>query len=420
MNLLKLRGFAAYLLIVFLNAFVDLGHKIVIQNTVFKIYDGQQQIILTAIVNALILIPFVLLMSPAGYCSDRFAKHRVMQLTALIAVVLTLLITLFYHLGWFWPAFIMTFMLAVQSALYSPAKYGYIRELVGDAELARANGFVQATTTVAILAGIFLFSVLFEHLLEGVDFNTRSDILMQLKPIGYCLVFISLIELMFAFYLPNKQVRTAPPPQFNLYSYIRCKYLATNLGSIRQHPLIPRAIFGLAIFWSISQVMLAAFPAYTKETMAVTNTVVIQGMLACAGIGIVIGSVIAGTLSRRQLTVQLVPVGAVGITVCLTLLPILANTFGLSLLFLLWGVMGGFVIIPLNTLIQQHAVPAQLGRILSANNLIQNCFMLSFLVLTVLSALLGMKSLWLIILLQLVATGGTLLALFAFRLAGTR
>ena len=53
-KLLSQRGALAFLLAGFMNAFVDLGHKIIIQNTVFKIYDGSQQVILTAIVNALI------------------------------------------------------------------------------------------------------------------------------------------------------------------------------------------------------------------------------------------------------------------------------------------------------------------------------------------------------------------------------
>ena len=52
-------GALAFLLAGFMNAFVDFGHKIIIQNTVFKIYDGSQQVILTAIVNALILLPFI-------------------------------------------------------------------------------------------------------------------------------------------------------------------------------------------------------------------------------------------------------------------------------------------------------------------------------------------------------------------------
>ena len=104
-HLIKLRGFAAFMAMVFLNAFVDLGHKIVVQNTVFKVYEGTTQVVLTAILNALILLPFVLLFTPAGFLSDRHPKPRVMRVAAAAAVVLTLLITLFYHLGWFWPAF---------------------------------------------------------------------------------------------------------------------------------------------------------------------------------------------------------------------------------------------------------------------------------------------------------------------------
>ena len=64
-ELFRVRGFMPYVAMLFLNAFVDLGHKIVIQNTVFKIYDGTTQSALIAVVNALILLPFILLFSPA-------------------------------------------------------------------------------------------------------------------------------------------------------------------------------------------------------------------------------------------------------------------------------------------------------------------------------------------------------------------
>ena len=54
-KLAKIKGAWPYLFAVFLNSFVDLGHKIVIQNTIFKSYDGELQVILTALVNGLIL-----------------------------------------------------------------------------------------------------------------------------------------------------------------------------------------------------------------------------------------------------------------------------------------------------------------------------------------------------------------------------
>ena len=151
--LFRIQGFALFSLVVFLNAFVDLGHKIVIQNTVFKNFDGQEQIILTAIVNALILLPFILLFSPAGFIADKFPKPKVMRASATLAVVIALAITACYYMGLFWGAFGLTLALAVQSAFYSPAKYGYIRQLVGDKHLAGANAWVQAITIVAILGG---------------------------------------------------------------------------------------------------------------------------------------------------------------------------------------------------------------------------------------------------------------------------
>ena len=127
----KIVGVINYLFVVFLNAFTDLGHKIIIQNTIFKVYDGETQIILTAIVNALILLPFILMFSPSGFLADKFPKNAIMRYSSILAVIITLLITISYNNGWFYVAFGLTFVLALQSAIYGPAKYGYIKELFG-------------------------------------------------------------------------------------------------------------------------------------------------------------------------------------------------------------------------------------------------------------------------------------------------
>ncbi|MGH8120554.1 MAG: MFS transporter, partial [Gammaproteobacteria bacterium] len=176
-GLKEAHGFLPYVLVVFINAFVDLGHKIIIQNTVFETYDGQEQIILTAIVNALILLPFIVLFSPAGFLSDKYPKNRIMIITAWGDVASTCLITLFYYLGMFWAAYTMTFIMGILAAVFSPAKYGYIKELVGKEKIAAANGVVQACTTIAILAGIFIYTFMFENALAGVDYSNKSGLL---------------------------------------------------------------------------------------------------------------------------------------------------------------------------------------------------------------------------------------------------
>lgn len=82
LQLTRIAGFLPFVFVVFLNSFVDLGHKVIIYNTLFKAYDGTEQIWLTAIVNALILLPFILLFSPSGWTADRWPKNRVMRVAA--------------------------------------------------------------------------------------------------------------------------------------------------------------------------------------------------------------------------------------------------------------------------------------------------------------------------------------------------
>ncbi len=369
-----------YLWVLFLNAFVDLGHKITIQNSVFKVYDGELQIVLTALVNALILIPFILLVTPAGLLSDRLPKIEVMRRSAGAAVVITLLITLSYYQGWFEAAFFMTLLLAIQSALFSPAKYGYIREHVGVKGLTGANGLVQAVTIVAILLGMFFFSFLFELMIARDLPVGDAAHLQSVAPLGWLLVFFSLIEWRIAGYLPEGEHKK----EMNIHS-------GHTLQLIREQPVIWYAILGLSLFWGISQVAIAAFPAFAKETLQVTNTLVIQGVLASAGGGILLGSLMVTRMSRGYIEVGLIPVGAVGVALTLSFIAGAASLYTLVSLFFLMGICGGLLIVPLNALIQFHAKSSRLGRVLAGNNWVQNMVMLLFLGITMSVALLSVE-----------------------------
>ncbi len=404
-KLLRLAGFVPFLSIVFLNAYTDLGHKILIQNTIFKVHDGQTQVVLTAIVNGLILLPFILLFTPAGYLSDRYRKPLVMRYSAAVAVGLTLLITLSYYQGWFWFSFGMTFLLAVQSAFYSPAKYGFIKEFSGKERLATANAIVLAVTVVAILSGVFAFSVLFEHELAGATYRNEAELLHAIAPIGWLLVAGSLLEFLLVLRLPAGQVETVGL-RFDWPGYAKGLCLKDNLRRILANRTIWLSIVGLSVFWGISQVVLAAFPAFAKETLSETNTVVIQGLLACSGIGIIFGSLIAGRASRHSIETGLIPVGAVGLVITLFLLPRLDSAPLLGLDFLALGLSGGLFIVPLNALIQFHARDEELGTVLAGNNWIQNVVMLGFLALTVLFSIQGLDDRGLFHLLTLIALLG--------------
>ena len=410
-RLTQIRGFLPFVAVVFLNSFVDLGHKIIVQNTLFKVYDGPQQIWLTAIVNALILLPFILLFTPSGFIADRWPKNRVMRIGAFVAIAISLAITGCYYLGWFWAAFAMTFVLALQSAIYSPSKFGYIKEISGNEALTTANAWVQGSTSIAILAGTLVFSMLFEALLRtetgaigGMDLPP-DELLQRIAPVGWLLVLASLAEALLTFRLPEHHAGEAGMT-FNRTDYLRGRYLKHNLHAAWDNQVIWLAIVGLGVFWGIAQVLLAAFPAYVEDSLGESNTVMIQGLMAFSGIGIILGATVAGRVSRDHVETGLIPVGAIGIALVVLLLPHIRVEWLHALNFLALGFLAGLFIVPLNALIQFNAGERELGRVLAAKNFVLNWVMLAALIVTVVSALAEAGSRVIMVALGVVATVG--------------
>ncbi|CAA0121275.1 Lysophospholipid transporter LplT [BD1-7 clade bacterium] len=414
MNDLRKPSFIAFMAIAFMNAFVDLGHKIVIQNILFKLYEGQLQVILTAIINSLILLPFVLLFTPAGFISDRFAKREVIRFSALFAIVVTLLICACYYLGWFWHAFAMTLLLAVQSAVFSPAKYGYLREVVRAEKLAQANGILQSLTIVSILCSTFVFSFFFEMLVVDVlaaPNATPESVIRTLMPLGGLLVSLSVAEFLLSFKLPLVQSgdRTR---ELRMRPYFKGVYLLKNTRLIARQSAIILPIIGLCMFWSVSQVVVAAFPAYAEAMLNETNTVVVQGIMASTGIGVMIGALVAGFISRNHIALSLIPVGGLGIVIGLGLLTLVESRLGLVGVFLLLGWSGGFFMVPLNALIQYHAHASTLGTVIAGSNWIQNIAMIAGLMITVALSLQGASSREIFYLLAITAFAATVYILY--------
>jgi len=382
-SLFKIAGFTPYILIIILNAMTDLGHKIILQNTIFKAYEGPELIILTAIVNALILLPFIFLFSPAGFISDKYPKTMVIEYTSMAAIGITTMILLSYTMGWFWFAFVLTFVLAAQSAIYSPAKYGLIKEMTGNEKLAEANALVQAVTIASILAGAVIYSIFFENLLQDAS-TLPSEILTYIAPVGYLLIGASTVEYLLARRLVKKfkavdidESMTFEPKEYKNFSYLK-----QNLSVIKQNQTIWLSIIGLSILWGVSQVVLAIFGEHLKSTLGITNTITAQGLLSLAGVGMILGSIVAGRVSKNYIETGIIPLGSLGVALSLYMIPSLNSIWSLGTAILSFGFFSGLFIVPLNAMIQFASPHNILGKVLAGNNFMQNVSMFLFLILT--------------------------------------
>ncbi len=386
-ELLNIKGFLPFLLVLTFNAMVDIAHKITIQNILIKSYSGDTLIVLSALVNALILVPFILLFSPSGWISDRFDKSKVVRYMAFIGLILSIGATVAYYNGWFIVAFGMTLLLATQSAIYSPAKYGLIKEIAGSNRLGEANAVVQALTILSILVSGLIFSMIFESIYRG---STPNEITQSIAPIGWLLIIMSIGEFISSTKIPASL--SSISESFDIKDYLTLKYLKTNLSKIRKDRNIWLSILGLSIFWGLSQLVVAAFPAHFKAITGSDDTVMIQAILTLSGVGIIIGSIIAGRFSRGHIELGLVTIGAFGIFLSMSILASSNQILYMALASLLFGVFGGMAIVPLNSTIQFLSPQKELGTILAGNNFIQNIVMLLSLVLAIVLVNIGVTT----------------------------
>ena len=383
MKLLKHAGFLPYLAIAFLNASVDLAHKITIQNVLLKSFEGNTLVMLTALINAMILLPFIFLFSPSAFINDKFCRTKVIRWSSLVAVGISGAILVSYLIGQFYLAFALTLVLAAQSAVYSPAKYSIIKSIVGTENIGFANGVIQALTIVAILFSSFAFSILFEsHYVASSDPNA---VLQSVWWIGVALVAFSALEAFSAFKIPffSQQV-VENEEKFAMSKYLSLGYLRDNIRTLRSDKNIWLSVIGLSLFWGVSQVIVAAFPAHYKALFNADNAVIIQAILAVSGLGLIVGSYLAGKASKLHIELGIVPVGALGIFVSLFCLTLVQNNAMLMLCSFGFGFFGGLFIVPLNATIQYFAPEKISGKIMAGNNFVQNVFMVGFLLLSIL------------------------------------
>lgn len=388
-ELFKLRGFLVFTMIVLLNASIDLGHKITIQNTLVKSFTGDTLVALTALVNLLILLPYLACFSLSGFINDKFSRTFVSRYAAASEIVFTGLITLAYFNGWFYFAFAMTILLAIQSAIYSPAKYSLIKQIVGEKNLGPANGVIEAVTIVAILASSLIFSIVFEK--YATISSSPGDIMKSVWFIGLILFITSSTETFLAYKLPYFKP-TNEDAKFEPKKYITFGYLRENLSLIFKEKNIWLPVLGLGIFWALSQLIIAVFPAHYKFMSGDDNVIIIQLILAISALGLVSGSIFAGHCSKNHIELGLVPLGATFLFVSLFMF---ANAHSVGMLIVcsvIFGFSGGIFIVPLNSNIQLFSHNDHMGRTIAASNFIQNLFMVGFLVIAIFFSSISMST----------------------------
>lgn len=114
----------------FLGALNDNILKLLIVYFLISIQGSEKAGMVTAMVGAAFVLPFLLFSAPAGCLADRFGKRNVIVAVKAVEVVVTLAAVAAFAFEWHSGLYVVMFLMGTHSAFFAPAKYGIIPELV--------------------------------------------------------------------------------------------------------------------------------------------------------------------------------------------------------------------------------------------------------------------------------------------------
>ncbi len=355
----------------FIGAFNDNAWKLIVftiaTRWLMSIHEGNEAMLhrssqLIATLSLVIfLIPMLLFSIPAGYLADRFSKKHIIIIMKGIGAILMGISTLcLYYLpqSYFWP-YVLLGAMGAQSALFSPAKYGILPEILPEEKLAKGNGLVEMWTMLAIIAGTGIGPILLFP-----DAGGAKPHLTWIAPA--VLTFLAVIGFCATFFIPK-----VAPANSGGGSLITELKLAGK--TVFNDKTLAVALIGSFAYWVITCLIGQNVLVYAKSLIIeLEKGEVWQGIPpACYGIGIAIGAVLAGRLSGDTIERGLIPLGAVGFSITTFVLGVvMPGMWGTVIILLLTGLSAGLLIVPLHAIIQLLSPKEQRGAILSLENII--------------------------------------------------
>jgi acyl-[acyl-carrier-protein]-phospholipid O-acyltransferase/long-chain-fatty-acid--[acyl-carrier-protein] ligase len=303
------------------------------------------------IVGAAVVVPYLLLSGTGGMLADRFRKRDVLLLakigellTAGLSCALFLLPVTTPQL---WALIAVLGLTACLSALASPSKYGILPELVPAENLPTANGYLEASTFLGIIAGTALAGILYE--LWG----------HSLARLGWVMLGIVLCGIAAAWATPRTpHVGEASGKQNSWRS------LLTAIAMIRKTPQLRLAAGLIAWFWFFGALVQLALVMVGEQELGLPADQ--TGWLAAsAGIGIVVGSVLAGKLSGHQAKLSYLYYAGVGMGAASVALFLASNFLFAAIAMVVLGISAAFYSVPIYSFFLAHCPDDNRGKILA-------------------------------------------------------
>ena len=289
-----------------------------------------------------VLAPFV------GAFADSMPKGRVMLLSNFVKIAGCLLMLFGTH-----PLMAYA-IVGLGAAAYSPAKYGILTELLPASQLVKANGWIEGLTIASIILGVLLGGQLvgpvlspkllsfdFPFITTSIDTAPEAAILV--------LIFVYFSAAWFNTHIPltGAQMRPMPKRLITLLpDFWACNTLLwrDRLGQI--------SLAATTLIWGVAGNLRFIVLAWAAAALgySVTQASTLQGVVA---IGMAVGAVVASMRMRLEDGPRVITLG-IGMGLLIIMLIFIDNVWLAAPFLILLGALGGFLVVPMNALLQHR------------------------------------------------------------------
>ena len=289
-----------------------------------------------------VLAPFV------GAFADSRPKGEVMFISNAIKVVGCLMMLFGTH------PLLSYAIVGLGAAAYSPAKYGILTELLPSSQLVKANGWIEGLTIASIILGVLIGGQLVgpnvtEYLLgfnmpffeTGIDTGPEVAIVL--------LISLYALAAWFNTRIPNTGVEMRPMPK-NLLALIPdfwgCNSRLWNdkLGQI--------SLSTTTLFWGVSGNLRYIVLAWSATALGYSTTQA-SSLVGVVAIGTAVGAVVASMRMKLHQATLVMPLG-IGMGILVMGMNFIDNVWVAAPFLILLGALGGFLVVPMNALLQHR------------------------------------------------------------------
>ncbi|HXN71148.1 MAG TPA: MFS transporter [Candidatus Acidoferrales bacterium] len=377
-------GFWSLIATQFQTAFNDNAVKfLVIYIIVAMNFENQFRDRLILIVGALFALPFIFFSMTGGYFADRYSKRSVTIGTKFLELGVMVFTIVGLYLNNLPMECASVFLISTEAALFGPSKYGLLPELLPENRLSWGNGIIELGTFIASISATMAAGIMAER------YRGREAVA------GFLLLGFTCLGLFTSFGI--SRVPAADPRR--KFRWNPLGELRSQMKTIHADGVLFWSVIGNTYLWFLAALLQFTIVVYGHDVLHIDDTRT-SYLQAAVGIGIGLGSLAAGYLSRGKIEMGLIPIGALGMTIFGALLYFsrpahalagwlnaaafhqgshLAAKAGALIVaavrlripdLSLLGFFGGFFAVPLNAMIQHRPRPEQKGGVIAVANLL--------------------------------------------------